>query len=238
MIHCKVTKQLLKFYSIFLVIVALQVLFWFKTHKIEPEMDILSRVPSKEAVQALSFGDEQFYFRILGLELQNAGDSFGRFTPLKDYDYKILKNWLLLLDSLDNKSDYMPAIASYYYSMTQRPSDNIYIIEYLLSHSRNNLEKNWWWMTQAIYLAQHKLKNKKIALDIAKEIAAVQSDKIPLWVKQFPAFIYADMGEKEQAYVIMKDIIDNHQNLTEQELNFMQFFIKDRIKTFFPVKDQ
>jgi hypothetical protein len=44
-----------------------------------------------------------------------------------------------------------------------------------------------------------------------------------------PAFIHEKLGEKEQAYLIVKDIAENYEDLSPQELNFINYFIKDRL---------
>src|SRR5271156_5023120 len=94
-----------------MVFAALQLCFWSETREKLPDMSIVPDVPGRVAVKALSFGDEEFYFRLLALDIQNAGDTFGRFTELYKYDFRKLYAWFTLLDSLDNESDYMPFIA-------------------------------------------------------------------------------------------------------------------------------
>jgi hypothetical protein len=215
--------------KLFALLLFLQISFWGLTHKIQPDMHIVPNVPGKLAVKANSFGDEELYFRVLAMVLQNAGDTFGRFTPLKLYDYKKLSQWFYLLDSLDDKSNFVPSIASYYYSQTQYTPDVIYIVQYLDYHASKNLKDKWWWMSQAVYLANFKLKDYPLALKLAYKLASTPG-KIPMWAKQMPAFIHEKLGEKEQAYLIVKDIADNYASISPQEMNFINYFIKDRLK--------
>jgi hypothetical protein len=207
----------------------IQIVFWYKTHDIRPAMDIVSEVPGEMAVKANSLGDEELYFRILALEIQNSGDTFGRFTALKLYDYKKLSAWFYLLDKLDDKSNFLPSIASYYYSQTQHTPDVKYIVDYLEFHSMKDLANKWWWLSQAVYLANFKLKDNQRALELANKLAQTPG-KIPMWARQMPAFIHEKLGEKEQAYIIIKNLLDNTKDLTKEELNFMNYFIKDRLK--------
>ena len=67
---------------------ALQVFFQLKTEYIKPNLYIVPPVPNDKLVDVASLGDKEFYFRILALKIQNAGDTFGRLPPLKDYDYE------------------------------------------------------------------------------------------------------------------------------------------------------
>jgi hypothetical protein len=223
--------------KIFTLILLIQIAFWYNTHDIKPEMHIVPDVPGKMAVKATSFGDEELYFRILAMELQNAGDSFGRFTALKLYDYKKLLQWFYLLDSLDDKSNFVPSIASYYYSQTQHTPDVIYVVEYLDYHASKDMRDKWWWMSQAVYLANFKLKDQQLALKLAYKLSKTPG-KVPMWARQMPAFIHEKLGEKDQAIRIIKDFLANEKDLTQQELNFVHYFIKDRLEMVLDEKTQ
>lgn len=205
-----------------------QITFWLFTKEIKPDMDIVPPVPGELEVKALSFGDEQFYFRRLAFQIQNAGDTFGRFTALKDYDYKKLTMWFDLLDSLDPVSNLVPAMASYYYSQTQNTPDVRYIVDYLERHVAFDPPQKWWWMAQAVYIANQKLHDKQLALRLAYKLAAIPGD-LPIWARQMPAFIHADLGEREAALAIIMAISQSADKLTPGEINFMNYFIKDRL---------
>ncbi len=207
-----------------------QVGLWTKTEHIIPDMGIVPPVPSPLAVKALAFGDEAFYFRTQALKIQNAGDTFGRFTALKEYNYEKLYHWFKLLDSLDSKSNFVPAMAAYYYSQTQNTPDVKYVAKYLEEHSEKDLYNKWWWMGQAVYLANNKLNDKDWALSLAKKLASTPRDDIPLWAKQMPAFIYEQRGEEQQALIIIADILNNLDNIKPGEINFMRYFVEERLK--------
>jgi hypothetical protein len=210
----------------------LQVTLWTQTKHFKPEFTIVPDVPSELSIKAFSFGDEQFYFRTLAFQLQNAGDTFGRFTALKDYSYPRLYQWFTLLDTLDNKSNFVPSLAAYYYSQTQNTPDVKYIIKYLEETSERDLYNKWWWMGQAVYLANHKLNDKDWALRLAKKLASTPRNDIPLWTKQMPAFILEQRGEEDEAMRIIADILNNVDNIDQGELNFMGYFVSERLKKF------
>ena len=209
-----------------------QVLLWTETKKFKPDFTIVPDVPSELSIKAFSFGDEQFYFRTLAFKLQNAGDTFGRFTALKLYNYNKLYHWFKLLDTLDIKSGFVPSIAAYYYSQTQNTPDVKYVVQYLEENASLNLYNKWWWMSQAVYLANHKLEDKEWALRLAYKLASTPRNDIPLWAKQMPAFILEQQGEEEQAMGIIADIVQNVDNLDEGELNFMSYFVRERLKKY------
>jgi len=210
------------------VFVCFQVIFWSQTRARLPDMGIVPDVPGRTAVKALSFGDEEFYFRLLTLDIQSAGDTFGRFTELYKYDFKKLYAWFILLDSLDNESDYVPFIASYYYSQTQHVQDVRYVVDYLYQHSASRPEKKYWWLAQAVYLAQHKLQDKDLAIKMALPLE--KADNAPFWVRQLPAFVHESRGEMADALRIIEHIQANSKNIPEGELHFMKYFVDERIK--------
>jgi len=216
-----------RWWAIFTLLFLLQGAYWWHTLSHKPYMEIVPSVPSPVAVKALSFGDSQAFFRYLGHTLQNFGDTYGRFTPLKEYDFDRLNRWLVLLDTLDNRSNYMPSLASYYFSQTQNTQDVRYIVDYLIKHSEGRLDKKWWWRAQAVYLANHKLHDTELALKAA--LPLMHATNVPVWVNQLPAFIYEKRGEFDDALAIMEHVQKNGKNLSAGELNFIRHFITERL---------
>lgn len=205
----------------------LQSVFWYDSYLVLPKMEVVPNVPGEETVEAISLGDKQFFFRYLGLQLQNAGDTYGRFTALYQYDFNKLYHWFRLLDKLDNESNYIPSMAAYYFSQTQNQPDVRYVIDYLNEHAQGRVEEKWWWLVQAAYLANHKLDNKALALKISKPLTQAQG--IPLWARQTPAFLYEQRGEFDDALAIIENILSTTDDIKQGELNFMRHFVEERL---------
>lgn len=219
-------KRWLREYTLLMVVAGLQLGFWAKTHEIEPDMGIVPEVPSKKTLQALTFGDNEFYFRVMAFTLQNAGDTFGRFTALRYYDFSKLYQWFTLLDTLDNKSNMMPSMATYYFSQTQNTPDVRYIVDYLYEHSVRDVGQKWWWLMQSIYLSLHKLKDNDLALKVAQPL---QHPEVPAWARQMTAVVYEKRGEMDDALRIMEAIKANAKDIREADLNYMTYFVKERL---------
>lgn len=226
-------KRFAAFLAVFFL---LQLGFWWHTRAILPEMDIVPDVPGKEEVSVLSFGDEQFYFRIMALRIQNAGDTFGRFTALYKYDYATLSRWFSLLSGLDRESDLIPALASYYFSQTQFRPDVRYIVDYLYDYAAARPEKKWWWLTQAVYLANHKLEDRDLALKIAGPLTRARN--IPVWAQQMPAFIHEQRGELEEALAIMEAIGHDIDAMEPAERLYINRFIEERTRRLEAIKKE
>jgi tetratricopeptide (TPR) repeat protein len=213
-----------------------QGLFWNYSRIIKPEMTIVPDVPGERTVRALAFGDEQAFFRLLALNIQIAGDTFGRFTALYKYDYNKLYHWFRLLNGLDNQSNYLPAMGAYYYSQSQNPKDVKYIVDFLDEYTDGRVKETWWWVTQAVYLSNFKLQDKDRALQMANRLRGVTG--IPMWAQQMPAFIHEQRGEFDEAAAIIEQIAKNPDQYTQGELNFMMYFVKERLNRFDQLKQE
>jgi len=189
-------------------------------------MSIVPDVPGRKALHALTFGDDEFYFRALAFTLQNAGDTFGRFTALRYYDFNKLYHWFNLLDELDSKSNMVPAMASYYFAQTQNTADVRYVADYLYAHASRDPAHKWWWLLQTIYLSMHKLNDMDLALKAAK---ALQNDAVPIWARQMTAVVYEKRGEMDDALRIMETIKENADNIPDTDLKYMTYFVKERL---------
>ncbi len=215
-------------YFLLTLFICLQLGYWYKTKDITPEMGIVPDVPGRQALHAMTFGDDQFYFRILAFNLQNAGDTFGRSTSLRYYDFNKLYLWFNLLDELDPKSNIIPAMATYYFSQTQNTADVRYVVDYLHIHSVRDVGRKWWWLVQAIYLAMHKLDDKDLALKVSAPL--VHKD-VPVWAQQMAAVVREKRGEMEDAYNIMQIIQERAEakDIKDMDLKYMTYFIKERL---------
>ncbi|MDX2074474.1 MAG: hypothetical protein SFX19_08960, partial [Alphaproteobacteria bacterium] len=183
----KKIQQFFRWYGPLFIIAACNVVFWTETRHIRPELGVVPPVPGKEELAILKMGDDQFYFRSLALKMQNAGDTYGRFTALREYNMDRMYHWFTLLDTLDAKSNMMPAMAAYYFSQTQNSKDVRPLVDYLYEHSVRDIEHKWWWLLQSIYLAQYKLEDMDLALKAAKPLV---DKRVPIWAQQMAAVVH------------------------------------------------
>ena len=215
------------FPALFAAFLSMQVAYWNYARPFKPDLSIVPNVPRVDAVRAISMGDEEFYFRMLSLTLQNFGDTFGRFTPLKNYDYAKLSKWFHLLDQLNARSNMLPAMAAYYYSQSQYTPDVRYMADFLYEHSIKDVKHKWWWLVQCLYLTMHKLHDQEFTLKVAKPLL---NPEVPAWAQQMLAVVYEKRGEMEDALHIMETIRDNATQITDADLKYMRYFIEERIK--------
>lgn len=221
------------FFWLFLATFGCQIFLWKESENIKPRFDIVAPAPSKYLISALSLGDKEFLFRILAAKLQNSGDVFAGFISLKNYDYTRIYQWMKVLDELNDKSTWVPSLASYYFAQTQNRPDTIYIVNYLDEHASKDIDANWWWFYQAIYIAKNNLHDMDRALELSYKLAQNNAKNAPLWTKQMPAFINENLGEGCMAFLIIENLIkeseDGTRQVTPEDLNFMRHFINERL---------
>jgi hypothetical protein len=218
------------YFYCFLFCIVLQILFWQNiTSKIKPNFNLIPNIPSKEFLKISSLGDNEFLFRINATRIQNAGDVFAGFVSLKYYDYKKLYQWFSLLDDLNYHSNLTPSLAAYIFSNSNDEENLRLIVKYLQEHGSRDLSKNWWWIFQAIYISSNVLKDNDLALELAYELSKNEDVNAPIWTKQMPAFIHAKKGDGCAAFFIIKDIVDQAKSLSVEEMNFVRYFVNERL---------
>lgn len=214
----------------FLLLAAIaQLGLWWNTRTIFPRADVLAAPPPKDEVDLLSLSDRQFFYRSRVVDLQSAGDLGGHVTPLSSYNYALLYRWFTLLDSVDSRANYLPTLAGYFFSQTQRTDDVRYVVRFLREHARRDPERKWRWMAHAVWLSRHKVGDMQLALEAADELAALDVPGIPLWTRQLRAFIRAEVGDKEAARDMMRAIMGSDATIAPEERHFMQRYIEERL---------
>ena len=210
--------------------VFINVLFWFYSREIRAQWLNVPPVPSKLSAVSPTLGDEQFAARIISMMLQNLGNTGGRTTAVKDYDFEKLADWMILHYSLDPHSSLTPYMAAYYFGASQDPTKIRPVIDYLRLVGNSPEGEKWRWLAQAIYLARFKLNDLHLALNMAKELEAIPNNDMPSWTKRMSVNILNQQGEKEAALNLMMSILqDKADKLHPNEVNAMVAYICEQI---------
>lgn len=185
--------------------------------------------PTPEAARALALGDDQFLYRVFALRLTTAGDWGGRVVPLKAMDYDAVVAWLRATEALDPLSDFMPALAVHYFGQSQEPAQVAQVVGFLRGHGLHDPDRKWRWLAQAVFLARHRAHDLPLALDLARELAALPAQDMPVWARQMPAFVLDAMGEKEAADLVMRAILATEPDLSPAEAAYMTRYLEGGI---------
>lgn len=195
----------------------LQVVLWFYSNRVKPSFIITPYPPTAREIQALSFGDVQFFYRNLAFKLQNAGDKYGHYTNINNYDYHKLVRWFDALDDIDIHSQYIPFMAAYYYSMVQDDKKSLLVADYIFQYAKANPQQNWRLLTTASYIYnKHTSEYSKTQLQKIGNIL-ITTEEIPFWPKTLAAFYLQDQGDICSAYNLISliskdDMIEAKEN--------------------------
>lgn len=188
--------------------------------------------PGKMGTMVAFLGDGEMAYRSVALTLQNFGNTTGEVQALKNYNYENLGTWFDLADSLNPHSNYVPFLAAYYFGASQDPSKLMPVINYLRRVGTYSDAEKWRYLGHAVFLARHKMNDMKLALQLADELGKTYKPGMPAWPLQMKAIVASDMGEKEMAYNLMVDMLQNDsKSMDPAEINYMLDEICNKILT-------
>jgi hypothetical protein len=205
--------------------------FWLGSHQIYARWQGVPPVPSKNGARMMTLGDTQFSYRFGAITLQNLGDGGGDVTPIKNYDFPMLGRWFHLLNDLDPASNHVPMIAAYYFGATPIPNDVAVVVDYLSKVGQNPYGNKWRWLAQAVYLAQYRMDDKDLALDLAYKLARMQpiGDDLPIWARQMPVTVLKNKGEKQAAQDFMRDMMSMSEAWRPDEIATMRGYMLEQL---------
>lgn len=171
-----------------------------------PHRDLLPPVPTPRMAEVAAFGDRQFYFRRAALDLQEAGDTGGRIVPIGNYETVPLLGWLRLLEQLDPRSIVPVSLAAGIFAFSQDFSKVPPLIGYIREAVAQDPAKRWKSLYDAIYLSKERLKDSRLALDVARQLSSYGPDVVPQIAALTPAFILEQGGDMAGAQAIVEDV--------------------------------
>jgi len=211
-----VQRHILASAALAVVATAHGVLAWtFKDQR--PDFAVLPPPPSGVEREALSFGDRQFLYRMWSLNIQNAGDTGGRATPMRDYNYEHVIGWLKALHALDPRGQHHMFLATWYFSQTPNEVDVRRIVDFVVEASAQKPEQSWYWMARAVTLAEMRVADADYALGIARRLAAYEFPDMPAWILMYPAILLEMSGRIADADLAAREVFERRQGTFSPE---------------------
>jgi hypothetical protein len=110
-----------------------------------------------------------------------------------------------------------------------------WVVKYLDEYASTDINKNWWWMWQAITLSKMVIKDDKTSLKLAHKLSKNTNPDAPYFTKQIPAILHSRIGDHCQSFLIMQDLLEQYENKQNDsavidEILFMNIFIKEQLK--------
>lgn len=195
---------------------------------LRPHWDVVPPVPTERFLDAAAFGDNQFVYRILAMNLQNFGDTGGRITALRDYDMEKVVDWLRAMDGLDYSADHHVTLAARYFSQTQDKPEVIHLIRYIQRHVERDPKAKLPWLSEALHMAQVRLKDTSVVLEIARQLGSYDFPEMTPLAYQLPATIHESAGDYKGAADYMARaarLLEGE--VGEGEMQFMKRYVAD-----------
>jgi len=212
------------------IVLLFNILLWFSVRFEQARWTNVPPAPEIKYASMSGLGDKSFAYRVNSLMIQNFGDTGGRFTPLKDYDYDKISDWLFLQDYLDERSNFIPYLVAYYFSGVQEPEMFRPMIPYLKIIGVRTYAEKWRWLAQGVFISRFLLKDLDEAMEFANLLAKASDPNIPSWAKNMSVFIMTVRGEKEAAYALMLEILkDSADQMHPNEVYSMRLHMCERL---------
>ena len=199
----------------------------------------LPRPPSLGVARLVSLGEPVAAAKLTILYLQAFDYRAGARVPYRNLDYHALIGWLDVILALDPFGQYPLMSAARIYAEVPDPVRSRMMLELVYRQYLRDPNRRWPWLAHAALVAKHRLKDLPLARRYA--IALQQNTTapdVPLWVKQMEPFIRADMGELEQARILIGGLLASGQvrdrrdaEMLERRLRMIEETLENRKAT-------
>ncbi|MDM8565814.1 hypothetical protein QUF74_09185 [Candidatus Halobeggiatoa sp. HSG11] len=198
-----------------------QIIWYYQLPPPDIKIKKLTTPPQSGLLDILSFGDKIVSAKILMLWLQAFDIQTGRFLPYQKLDYNKLQQWLEQILLLDPNNQYPLLAASHLYSSIEDSKKQRLMLEFVYRQFFIDPDKRWSWLAHVTVIAKHRLKDLSLALKYAQAISAHATPNMPRWAKEMQIFILEDMGELEQARLVVGGMLASGQLTDPKEIKFL-----------------
>jgi len=194
----------------------------------------LPHPPSSQVLRLAALGEPIAAAKLLMLYIQAFDYRAGSHIPYRKLDYDALIGWLGRILDLDPKGQYPLWSAARLYAEVPDPARQRKMLDFIYREYLADPNRRWPWLAHATIIAKHELKDLPLARRYAVALQQNTTDpNAPLWVKQMEPFILADMGELEQARILIGGLIASGQVKDRRDAEMLErrlHEIEDRLK--------
>ncbi len=176
--------------------------------------------PPAAVLRALSLGESHVISGAIVLFLQAFDDQPGASIPFADLDYTRLAEWLDRALALDPGSDYPLLLASHVYAQARDPGRQRIVLDFVHRAFLADPDRRWRWLAHAAILARHRLHDDGLALRYAGDIAR-HATQAPGWARQMQIFLLEDVGERDQAKILLGGLLASGAVTDPAEIKFL-----------------
>ena len=172
------------------------------------------------AVRILSLGEPVAAAHLLTLYLQAFDNQPGISIPFKDLDYPRVVAWLDAILELDPAGQYPLLMASQLYAQVPIEAKQRLMLDFVHRKFFEDPERRWRWLAHCALMAKHRLKDNRLALAYADDIAR-HAQRAPNWARQMRIFVLEDMGELESATILLGGLLASGEIGDPKEIRFL-----------------
>ena len=180
----------------------------------------LPNPPPEAWLHAASFGEPIAFSQALMLYLQAFDNQPGLSIPFSELDYDAVEAWLRRILALDPASQYPLLMASHVYAQVPVERKRRQMLDFVHREFQRDPDRRWRWLAHAAITAKHGLKDERLALRYADDIARLAPGAMS-WARQMRIFILEDIGEVEAATVLLGGLLASGEVTEEAEIRFL-----------------
>lgn len=178
--------------------------------------------PHSHALDLASLGEPVGLSKSLMLWLQGFDHQPGISVPFLQLDYDHLVGWLDRIVYLDPKSAYPLLSAVRIYSEVPDDKKKRQMLDFVHREFLQDPAGRWQWMAHAVYVAKHRLQDKQLALQYARDLRQKTTPQTaPDWARQLELFVLEDIGDVESAQILLGGLIDSGEITDPREIEFL-----------------
>ena len=206
---------------------AAHAVFAWHHRDLRPDLVVLETPPTAVQRTLFAFGDTQFLYRYWSSYLQNAGDTGGRATRMRNYDYDDVIGWLKTLQALDSKAQQHTFLAAHYFSQTPRMDDLRKVLAFIADDVAKHPARKWYWLTYAMPAAAKTLDDIGYALELSRQLASYDFPHMTGWNYLFPAIYLERMGRFDEARAEIAGVLETRRSkLDSGQLMWIEEFTR------------
>lgn len=204
-----------------LLFVSLQLIWQTAQHSQAEKLQSLNPPPKMGLVRFMSFGDSVAASKLLMLWVQSFDNQAGKILSYQQLDYHALQAWLEHILELDPRSQYPLLAASYIYANVADPVKKRQMLEFVYQEFLRDPAHRWSWLAHATVTAKHRLHDLPLALKYAKALNTHSSPDMPHHIREMQVFILEEMGELEQARLLIGGLLMQGKIHDPHEIRFL-----------------
>ena len=182
--------------------------------------EALSAPATPAIIKVASLNEPIAAAQLLTLYLQAFDNQPGMSIPFQDLDYRRVIGWLDTILALDDTGQYPLLMASQLYAQVPSEDKQRLMLDFVHRKFLEDPQRRWRWLAHATILAKHRLKDNRLALRYADDLARLARGA-PNWARQMRIFILEDMGELESATILLGGLLATGEVTDPNEIHFL-----------------